>query len=144
MVGVPNVAPDTPPLRKNPVFLYSQDNFQRPNPFRPDVTIDITAVFEKKVDAMAAHESQVYEWLPWIGGYAAEVPVDKSERRKWLSNRYRAVPLTAAVRKSLELWYGKEQAEKIQFAEAFEICEYGTQPGADDLTRLFPMLKKKN
>ena len=32
MVMVPNVCPDTPPLRKNPVFLYSQDHFQRPEP----------------------------------------------------------------------------------------------------------------
>ncbi|HTE31497.1 MAG TPA: PIG-L family deacetylase, partial [Chryseolinea sp.] len=41
MVAVPNVASDTPPLKKNPVFLYFQDFFQRPNPFRPDIAIDI-------------------------------------------------------------------------------------------------------
>jgi hypothetical protein len=35
MVVVPNIAPDTPALRKNPVFMYFQDGFQRPNPFRP-------------------------------------------------------------------------------------------------------------
>ncbi len=143
MVGVPNVAPDTPPLRKNPVFLYSQDYFQRPNPFRPDIAIDITSVFEKKVDAMAAHESQVYEWLPWIGGYATQVPADKTERRKWLSNRYKATPVTDDVRKSLENWYGKDQAAKIQFAEAFEICEYGTHPTKEELVAMFPMVRKK-
>src|SRR5207237_8160228 len=31
MVVVPNVVPDVPPVRKNPVFLYQQDHFQRPN-----------------------------------------------------------------------------------------------------------------
>src|SRR5258705_11730777 len=41
MVVVPNVAPDTAPLRRNPVFLYFEDHFQRPNPFRPDVAIAI-------------------------------------------------------------------------------------------------------
>ena len=61
MVAVPNVAPDTPPLKKNPVFLYFQDNFQRPNPFRPDVVVDITYVFDKKVYAMTAHQSQFFE-----------------------------------------------------------------------------------
>ncbi len=30
MVVVPNVCPDTPPLRKNPVFLYYEDQFQTP------------------------------------------------------------------------------------------------------------------
>src|ERR1700760_3992497 len=34
MVVVPNLIPDVPALRKNPVFFYYQDNFQRPNPFR--------------------------------------------------------------------------------------------------------------
>jgi LmbE family N-acetylglucosaminyl deacetylase len=143
MVGVPNVAPDTPPLKKNPVFVYSQDNFQRPNPFRPDIAIDISSVFEQKVDALDAHESQVYEWLPWIGGYSNQVPADKTERRKWLAKN-RVGTITSDVRKSLENWYGKDYAAQVKHAEAFEICEYGSQPGPEEQARLFPMLKKKN
>jgi LmbE family N-acetylglucosaminyl deacetylase len=34
MVVVPNIVPDVPALRKNPIFLYYDDNFQQPNPFR--------------------------------------------------------------------------------------------------------------
>ena len=64
MVVVPNVTPDTPPLRKNPVFLYSHDGFQRPNPFRPDVAVSIDAVIDKKIRGLDAHTSQMYEWLP--------------------------------------------------------------------------------
>ena len=30
MVVVPNICPDTPALRKNPVFMYFQDRFQKP------------------------------------------------------------------------------------------------------------------
>lgn len=141
MVGVPNVASDTPPLKKNPVFLYFQDHFQRPNPFRPDVAIDITSVFDQKVHAMDAHESQFYEWLPWIGGYLAEVPADKNARRKWLAGN-RSGRIAPAVRTSLEKWYGARAAD-VKHAEAFEVCEYGTQPSEDDLRRLFPMLGKK-
>ena len=48
MVVVPNIAPDTPALRKNPVFMYFQDGFQRPNPFNPDVAVSIDDVIEKK------------------------------------------------------------------------------------------------
>ena len=80
MVVVPNVTPDTPPLRKNPVFLYSYDHFQRPNPFRPDVAVAIDAVIEKKIDALDAHVSQVYEWLPWVDGALDSVPKDKAAR----------------------------------------------------------------
>src|SRR5688500_8477692 len=61
MVVVPNIAPETPALTKNPVFLYFQDRFKRPNPFRPDIAIDITNVFEKKIAEMEAHESQMYK-----------------------------------------------------------------------------------
>ena len=46
MVIVPNVAPDTPPLKKNPVFLFTQDGFQKPYPFQPDIAIDITLAAE--------------------------------------------------------------------------------------------------
>lgn len=141
MVGVPNVAPDVAPLKKNPVFLYSQDFFKRPNPFRPDIAVDISAVYAQKVHAFAAHQSQFYEWLPWIGGYADEVPSKESERETWLGKRY-AVTITPEVRSTLEKWYGKEKAGNIQYAEAFEICEYGTQPNDEEIRRLFPMLMK--
>jgi LmbE family N-acetylglucosaminyl deacetylase len=142
MVAVPNVAPDVPPLKKNPVFLYFQDFFQRPNPFRPDIAIDITSVFEQKVHALDAHESQVYEWLPWIGGTLDKVPANKDERKKWLAET-RTVRITPEVRKALEKWYGNEKATTIRHAEAFEICEYGVQPNDADIQRLFPMLTPK-
>lgn len=141
MVAVPNVASDTPPLKKNPVFLYFQDLFQRPNPFRPDIAVDITAVYEKKIHAMDAHESQFYEWLPWIGGFADKVPSGKEERERWLAET-RAVKLTPEVMKSLEQWYGPERASKVKNAEAFEICEYGSRPSEADIKRLLPILGK--
>lgn len=141
MVAVPNIAPDTKPLKKNPVFLYFQDKFQRPNPFRPDIVIDITSVFEKKVFALAAHESQFFEWLPWIGGYLQDVPSAEKERLNWLAKQ-RSRPITPEMTKSLEKWYGLDQITKIKNVEAFEICEYGTQPKDEDIKRLFPMLKR--
>lgn len=141
MVAVPNVASDTPPLRKNPLFLYFQDHFQRPNPFRPDIAIDISSVFPQKIHALDAHESQMYEWLPWIGNYLDSVPKDEAEREKWLASR-RTVKITNEVRAVLEKWYGKEKATQMSHAEAFEICEYGSRPSEADLVRLFPMLTK--
>ncbi|MEX2264144.1 MAG: PIG-L family deacetylase [Bryobacteraceae bacterium] len=140
MVVVPNVAPDTPPLRKNPVFLYYEDRFLRPQPFRPDIAIDIDDVFLKKIDALDAHVSQVYEWLPWVDGRLEEVPKDPAERKKWLA-RTRGPAPTPAVRKALEKWYGPERAAKVRHAEAFELCEYGRQPSEAELRKLFPMVR---
>jgi LmbE family N-acetylglucosaminyl deacetylase len=142
MVAVPNVASDTPPLKKNPVFLYFQDFFQRPNPFRPDIAVDISEVFPQKIHALGAHVSQVYEWLPWIGGFLSEVPQDLAKREQWLMVN-RTVKITPEVRFSLEKWYGKAFASQVKHAEAFEICEYGTQPTEGDIRRLFPMIVAK-
>jgi LmbE family N-acetylglucosaminyl deacetylase len=142
MVAVPNVAPEVPALTKNPVFLYFQDGFRRPNPFRPDITVDISNVYAQKVHAMDAHTSQMYEWLPWIGHYLQDVPKDKAGREEWLA-KTRAVQISPEVRSSLEKWYGSDKAAQVQHAEAFEICEYGAQPSDDEKKRLFPMLGVK-
>ena len=142
MVAVPNVASEVPALTKNPVFLYFQDGFQRPNPFRPDIAIDISDVFRQKIHAMDAHTSQMYEWLPWIGHYLHEVPANNADRENWLA-KSRAVEITPAIRLSLEKWYGKEKAAQVKHAEAFEICEYGNQPNDEEKKRLFPILVRK-
>jgi LmbE family N-acetylglucosaminyl deacetylase len=137
MVTVPNITPDTPSLRKNPVFMYFQDGFQKPAPFTPNVAVSIDDVFEKKVDMLDAHVSQMYEWLPWHAGILDQVPKEAAARRRWLGER-RTVEITDAVRATLVKWYGAERAKAIQHAEAFETCEYGSRPTDADLRRLFP------
>ena len=142
MVVVPNIVPDTPPLRKNPVFLYFQDNFQRPNPFRPDIAISIDEVADKKLDALDSHVSQFYEWLPWVDGTLDQVPKDAGARRSWLAAQRQKRQITLAIRASLIRWYGAEKGNRIMNAEAFEICEYGRQPDEAEIRRLFPMLPR--
>jgi LmbE family N-acetylglucosaminyl deacetylase len=137
MVVVPNVAPDTPALRKNPVFMYFQDGFQRPNPFTPDVAVSIDDTIDKKIDMLDAHVSQMYEWLPWVGGDLAKVPKDPAARKRWLKEVRGGEP-NAAVRASLVKWYGPEKGKAVRYAEAFEICEYGTRPDEAMIRKLFP------
>jgi hypothetical protein len=85
----------------------------------------------------------MFEWLPWIGGYAGEVPALSSDRTAWLSKRLSSLwTINPEVAKSLERWYGPEHATKAKFAEAFEICEYGSRPDENKLRQLFPMLGK--
>jgi LmbE family N-acetylglucosaminyl deacetylase len=141
MVVVPNVDPDVPPLRKNPMFLYFQDGFQRPNPFRPDIAIDIDDVFDKKVAALDAHVSQFYEWLPWVDGTLDQVPKDPAARRKWLGEQRQKREITPDIRALLMKWYGAGKGQQVRHAEAFEICEYGRQPAEAQIRQLFPMLK---
>lgn len=142
MVGVPNIAADTPPVSKNPVFLYYQDHFQKPNPFQPDIAIDITEVIDLKIEALDAHESQFYEWLPWIGGDKGEIPTGKEERLAWLKGK-RSGNITPAIKASLEKWYGAEHVDEVEYVEAFELCEYGSRPSEEEIKRLFPMLGRR-
>jgi LmbE family N-acetylglucosaminyl deacetylase len=139
MVVVPNILPDVPPLRKNPVFLYYEDRFQRPNPFRPDIAVNLDDVIDRKMESLDAHVSQFYEWLPWVDGKLNEVPKDKDERKVWLKKVW-THPIQPPVREALIKWYGPEKGKAAQYYEAFEICEYGAQPNEQRIRQLFPML----
>jgi LmbE family N-acetylglucosaminyl deacetylase len=139
MVQVPNVHPRYEPTDGNPVFLYFQDRFTRPYPFQHDVTIDVTPAIDDKVAALDAHESQMYEWLPWIGDRLDAVPDGDDARRAWLREIWIDPPSDAA-RTSLEEWYGPDTAQSSRHAESFQITEYGRQPSDAQIRELFPML----
>ena len=147
MVIVPNVCPDTPPLDKNPLFLFMQDRFQRPYQHQPDVVVAIDETIELKIDGLHAHTSQMYEWLPWTNGgeaNVAKIPTSNNERREWLANRIksRSGIISSEKMASLEKWYGKDFAKNVKYVESFEVAEYGMQPTDKDLREFFPMLKK--
>lgn len=151
MVTVPFFCPDTPRLRRNPVFLHYRDGFQRPLPFQADVVgaIDEAAI-EKKADAAAVIESQLIEG--GCGGNADRVPKDATEweaRRKKLRERLRESYKRAAAAtadryrdKLIEL-YGEEKGKQVRYAEAFGLCEYGRRPKPEELKQLFPFPPKK-
>jgi LmbE family N-acetylglucosaminyl deacetylase len=140
MVTVPNVTPDTPALRKNPVFMYFEDGFQKPAPFRPDVAIPIDDVIDKKIDALDAHVSQVYEWLPWHDGILDQVPKDPGARKAWLK-KSRTREITPELRQAVAKWFGPDLARTTAHVEAFEVCEYGSRPDDAMLRRLFPFAR---
>jgi len=143
MVTVPFFCPDTPHLTTNPVFLYSSDRFKKPYPFEADIAVSIDSVFEKKIDALMALESQIFEG----GANGSEEkmldipPVGQPEaRREYLRQRWIRYAGGDAdrYRSTLIKWYGEEQGHKVRFAEAWEICEYGRQPSEAEIRKLFP------
>jgi LmbE family N-acetylglucosaminyl deacetylase len=145
MVTVPFICPDVAPLKKNPVFMYYTDRFQKPNPSQPDIAISIDSVVEKKLDALALMESQFLEG--GANGHDGLIPKSPAERVKRVKEvrdeqaaRFRR--LADRFRAQLKDWSGSEQGAKVQYAEAFEICEYGQQPNKAELKRLFPFFEK--
>jgi N-acetylglucosamine malate deacetylase 1 len=140
MVIVPSFCPDVPALRKNPVFLYTEDGFKKPNPFEPDVVVPIDPTIEQKVACVDALESQFYEWNPWLFGYLDQVPKEKDARLEWTRRREtgRAARLADRFRPKLIELLGEERGKAVKGAEAFEVCEYGSQPSKEELLRIFP------
>lgn len=148
MVTVAHFCPDVPQLAKNPVFLYVSDGFQKPSPFEPDIVVGIDDVSEKKATALWCLESQI-ESLWATGNFEKVVPIPdepaaREQRRKDVFQRFGNRDQSTANKyraKLIEL-YGKEKGDKIRCAEAFELCEYGRRPSADELKQLFPFFSR--
>ena len=143
MVTVPNICALTPHLLTNPVITYLSDGFMKPYPFTPDVVVGIDAVIEQKIDMLHCHVSQFYEWLPYNSGTLEGVPTRDSTRREWLAERLlnRFGSTADQYRDLLIALYGEEVGAQVQYAEAFEGCEYGSSLTADNIPTLFPFFQ---
>ena len=141
MLTVPHECPDVSAMRKMPVIMYCEDRFTNPK-FRPDIVISVDDEIETKLQIANLNVSQVYEWLPYT--HEEEVPEGEEARFAFLkgmeitedttdeevmaaSRGYsvRFAKTAARFRKELIERYGRERGEKIRYAEAYEICEYG-------------------
>ncbi len=147
MVAVPFFCPDTPPLGKNPVYLYYYDRFQEPSPFDPDVVVAIDAVVEAKLDALGVMESQFYEGGALGGPELVPDPSDpgavekrKQQVRQRFSSRFASI--ADQYRDKLIELYGETRGRAIRYAEAFQVCEYGAQPTREQLLALFPFIDR--
>jgi len=147
MVTVPFFCPDVAPLKKNPVFLYSSDGFQKPYPFVPDVAVSVDDVFDIKLAAIHELPSQAYEG----GANGSEeqvraIPPESNSvaRKAWLKENWsrRQSAEASRHRELLVRLYGEEAGRAVKYAETFELCEYGSRPNRDELKRLFPFFDK--
>lgn len=143
LLGVPLWCPETPIPQNKPVLFYMSDAFKTPAELRPDMVVDIDAEMDQLLEALCAHESQFFEWLRFDRRITETVP-DKLEGRKafigkyWLNarkeldaNRFRA---------QLTSRYGEQHGNRVRFAEAYELSEYGYLPSSEELTNRFPFL----
>lgn len=155
MLIVPRDCPDVPAMRKMPVIAYFEDRFTFPTSFRPDVLVEIDEEMDDKIGAMMQSPSQFFEWLPYSYGEEELVPQTDEERMAFLRRgltadltdeealcaprshyAVRSAKVAARFRKELIERYG-EAGRKIRFAEAFEICEYGSIPTPSELKAMF-------
>lgn len=141
LVTVPNICPDTSILGEEPVIAYLSDDFRKPSPFQADVVVAIDDVIGEKVQMLHQHESQFYEWLAYNSGYLEDVPDSATERREWLEERLgsRFSDVAERFRDELVERYGEPDGHDVDYAEAFEVSEYGALLTDEKEEQLFPV-----
>jgi hypothetical protein len=127
-------------MKEMPAFAYWFDRFTEGQPFRVDLVVPTDNILKEKADVGQEHMSQFFEWLPWHAGRYEEVPRDPEGRR---------AQIEGMVRNRGE-WVRKNVPQEIvdqwlpgrdcRYCEAFQISEYGEQPGDETLASLFPIV----
>jgi LmbE family N-acetylglucosaminyl deacetylase len=142
VVAAPFFVPDTPPTKRNPVYMYYSDNFQDPKPFTPTLVVGIDDVAEKKWKCISAMPSQFGDKDSWQARTLPNVPQSDGERQAFLVDivKNRGSALANQYRDRLIALYGKERGEKIKYAEAFQLGQYGRQASLEELKGMFPTL----
>jgi len=140
VVVAPFFVPDTPPTRRNPVYMYYSDGFQDPKSFTPTIVVGIDQAAQKKWDCVSAMPSQFADADSWQGRTVANVPKDDRERASYLLEmvKKRNMGVAEQYRERLVALYGAERGKKVQYAEAFQLGQYGRQASVDELKRMFP------
>ncbi len=140
VVVAPYFVPDTPPTKKNPVFLFYSDGFEKPYPFEPTIVVGIDEVVDQKWDCISAMPSQFGDEHSWQASTRPDVPSDDAKRKAYLLDlvKQRNKAVANQYRDRLIALYGQAKGSQIQYAEAFELCQYGSQPSEDTLKKLFP------
>jgi LmbE family N-acetylglucosaminyl deacetylase len=139
LVTVPAIVPDTLHLARDPVIAYLPDDFQNPSALQPSVLVDVGPVLDKVVAMLHCHQSQFYEWLPYNVGELDKVPAGEVARKEWLAGKTRK-RLRARAERYRDLLvntFGPERGAGIEYAEAFESCEYGSPLDEEARRQLF-------
>ncbi len=126
-----------------PVFIYLRDFHTASFSYIPDFAIAIDEVWETKLAACGAHESQVVEYNPEMEGVLEEVLSSKERREDFLFHN--TIPFSIIrpdIRLALEKWYGKAKAKEVSYVEEFEMAEYGRQLTDEEVFEYFPMIGK--
>ncbi len=137
LLTVPLYCPDVRHMDRMPVIAHWFDGFREGGEFRPDVVVPIDWMMDKKTEIAQAHESQLFEWLPFNAGEMDPIPEDPTFRRSYAREK-----MEARGRRIAE--YCRERAPGLvpgdcEYAEAYQISEYGRRPTQEELQELFPL-----
>jgi N-acetylglucosamine malate deacetylase 1 len=143
VVAAPFFAPYTPPTKKNPIFLFYSDGFQKPYPFDPIIAVDFDEVAQKKWDCIGDMPSQFADADSWQARYRGNAPADQAARAAFILGQVqqRSADVANTYRNLLVKLYGEPRGRRIKYAEAFELNQYGSPATVDELKQLFPSFR---
>ena len=92
-----------------------------------DLAVDVEAAFDTIGDITWCHQSQICEWIPWVGRHSMDVPKSRADWSKILRSRFQ--------RQIRDLGLQTDHA-----VEVFRVTAWGEVPKFDALQRDFPNL----
>ncbi|HYT69435.1 MAG TPA: PIG-L family deacetylase [Vicinamibacterales bacterium] len=143
IAAAPFFAPYTPPTKRNPIFLFYSDGFQKPYPFDPIIAVGFDDVAEKKWACIGDMPSQFADADSWQARYRGNAPTDAAARAAFILNavKQRSADVANQYRNLLVKLYGERKGGAIKYAEAFELNQYGSPATADELKQMFPTFR---
>ena len=134
MINVPHAFLDEYPVAdesvsrwiKTPVILNTYDSYMGANGSRgPDFWVDVEPSFNQIIQQSWCHQSQISEWLPWIGRHNMSPPADLAAWEKALRER--------AMRQRLDLGLGEGPP-----VEVFALTQWGESASREQIEKDFP------
>ena len=109
---------------KVPVILNTYDAYMA-GANHPDFLVDVEASFESISEMTWCHQSQIMEWLPWVGRHKLDVPQSFEDWKVLLRKRF--------ARQNRELRVDSEKA-----MEAFLVTAWGEVPSREQILKDLP------
>lgn len=92
-----------------------------------DLAVDVQPAFDTIADITWCHQSQICEWIPWVGRHFMDVPASREAWSDILRGRFQ--------RQNRDLGLQTDHA-----VEVFRVTAWGEIPNFDELQRDFPNL----
>jgi LmbE family N-acetylglucosaminyl deacetylase len=115
---------------KVPVIVNVYDSYTR-GANTHDIAVDVEPQFEQICAMSYCHQSQVSEWLPWVGRHDTDAPATPADWQKTMRRRF--------DRKNSEL--GLKTAHAL---EVFTITSWGTVPTVEQVLADFPSVAREH
>jgi LmbE family N-acetylglucosaminyl deacetylase len=116
--------------RKTPIIINVHDGYMTgENSY--DLAIDVEDVFEVMAQESFCHQSQIKEWLPWVGRHDMAAPQNLDEWKGVLRHRF--------TKRNREMGI---QSDRV--FEFFTVTAWGSIPTLEQLLADFPKISAEN